>query len=54
MRFADGTDWGPDRTKSYLYFKGFESGARFQRDHLRQLLKSGGEAALKEYLEQNR
>jgi|YNPMSStandDraft_1061717.scaffolds.fasta_scaffold41856_1 hypothetical protein len=54
VRFADGTDWGPDRTKSSLYFKGFESGARFQRDHLRQVLKTGGEAALKEYLEQNR
>lgn len=54
VRFADGTDWGPDRTKSSLYFKGFESGARFQRDHLRQMMKAGGEAALKEYLEQHR
>ncbi|GIU77414.1 MAG: hypothetical protein KatS3mg005_0652 [Bryobacteraceae bacterium] len=54
VRFGDGSDWGPDKTRSSFYFTGFESGARIQKQHLRALLLKEGDAALRKYLEENR
>lgn len=54
VRFSDGSDWGPDKTRSSFYFSGFETGARFQRQRLLDLLQREGEAAVRQYLEANR
>jgi hypothetical protein len=53
VRFGDGSDWGPDQLRTSQYFSGFESGARMQRQAVRELLDREGETGLRKYLAEN-
>lgn len=51
VEFSDGSTWGPDLHNSRDILMGQRAGAKLERQRLRQLLKSKGQAAVNEALQ---
>lgn len=50
VRFADGTSWGRDRSRSGPFFDGLEEGARVMRGIIRHKLEREGVDAVRQFL----